>query len=127
MYGSKVWTLSQGAANKIDSFEWKILQKIPGPTQSKGVWRIRYNDEIYKRYKDVTLSTYIRLNRLMWVGHVGRMEQHHIPKKVLGSRFGGGRPLGRRRNRWEYVIQRNAANLLQIRNWKVEEEWRKNS
>jgi hypothetical protein len=52
MYGSKVWTLSQGAANKIDSFEWKILQ----------------------RYKDVALSTYIRLNRLMWVGYVVRME-----------------------------------------------------
>jgi hypothetical protein len=25
MYGSEVWTLSQGAANKIDSFERKIL------------------------------------------------------------------------------------------------------
>jgi hypothetical protein len=43
MYDSEVWTLSQGAANKIDLFERKILRKIFGPTQSKGVWRIRYN------------------------------------------------------------------------------------
>jgi hypothetical protein len=45
-------------------------------------------------YKDVALSTYIRLKRLIFAGHVVRME-HHIPKKVLGSCFGGGRPVGR--------------------------------
>jgi hypothetical protein len=57
------------------------------------------------------------------------MEQHRIPKKVLGSCFGGGRSVGRPQNRWEDVIQRDAANLLQIQNWKAvardEEEWRK--
>jgi len=64
----------------------------------------------------------------MWAGHVVRMEQHRIPKKVLGSCFGGGRPVGRPRNRWEDVIQRDAANLLRIRNWKAaarDKEWRK--
>jgi hypothetical protein len=76
-----------GATNKINSFEWKILQKMFGPTQSKGVWRIRYNDENYKMYKDMVLSTYICLKRLMWAGHVLRMEEHHIPKNVLGSCF----------------------------------------
>jgi hypothetical protein len=45
------------------------------------VWRIRYNDEICKMYKDVALSTYLHLKRLMWAGHVVRME-HCIPKTV---------------------------------------------
>jgi hypothetical protein len=128
MYGSEVWTLSQGATNEIDSFEWKILRKIFRSTQSKVVWRIRYNDEIYKMYKDVALSTYICLKRLMWVGHVVRMEEHRIPKKVLGSCFGGGRLVGRPRNRWEDAIQMDADSLLRIRNWKAvarDEEWRK--
>jgi hypothetical protein len=66
----------------------------------------------------------------MWVGHVVRMEQHRIPKKVLGTCFGGGRPVGRRRNRWEDAIQRDAAILLRIRTWKAaardKEKWRKN-
>jgi hypothetical protein len=85
MYGSEVCTLSQGAANKIDSFERNILRKTHLPTQSKGVWRIRYNDEIYKMYKDVcvALLTHICLKRLMWADYVLRMEQHRIPKKVL--------------------------------------------
>jgi hypothetical protein len=64
----------------------------------------------------------------MWVGHIVRMEEHRIPKKVLGSCFGGGRPVKRPRNKREDTIQRDAANLLQIRNSKAAargEEWRK--
>jgi hypothetical protein len=79
-------------------------------------------------YKDMALSACIRLKRLMWVGHVVRMEQHRIPNKVLGSCFGGGRPVARPRNRCEDVIQRDAANVLQIWNCKAaarEDEWRK--
>jgi hypothetical protein len=48
------------------------------------------------------------------------MEQHRIPKKVLGSRFGGGRP---------DIIQRDTANLIRIPNRKAaardKGEWRK--
>jgi hypothetical protein len=33
--------------------------------------------------------------RLMWAGHVVRMEQHRIPKKVIGNYFGGQSPVGR--------------------------------
>jgi hypothetical protein len=54
--------------------------------------------------------------------------QHRIPKKVTASCFEGRRPVGRPRNRWEDVIQKGAANLLGIRNWKAaarDEEWRK--
>jgi hypothetical protein len=56
------------------------------------------------------------------------MEQHRILKKVLGSCFEGGRPLGRPRNRWEEVIQTDASKLLRIRKWKAaarDKEWRK--
>jgi hypothetical protein len=76
------------------------------------------NDEIYKMYKDVALLTYIHLKRLTWALHVVRME-HRIPKKVLGSCFGGGKPVRRPRNRLKDVIQRDAANLLRIRKWKA--------
>jgi hypothetical protein len=51
------------------------------------VWRIRYNDEIYKMYKDVPLSTYIGLKILMRAGHVVRMEEHSIPKKGTRKMF----------------------------------------
>jgi hypothetical protein len=57
------------------------------------------------------------------------MKQHRFLKNFLGSCFVGGMPVERPRNRWKDVIQRDAANLLRIRNWKVAagdtEEWRK--
>ena len=41
MHGSEAQTLPKQAMNKIDSFEWKILQKISGPTNSQAVCRIK--------------------------------------------------------------------------------------
>jgi hypothetical protein len=67
---------------------------------------------MYQMYKDVALSPYIRLKRLMCVGHVVRMEQRLIPKEVLGSSFGGGRLVRRPRNSWEDVIQRMQTKFL---------------
>jgi hypothetical protein len=60
--------------NKIDTFERKLLGKIFGPTHSQGMWRIRYNEELYDMYNDIPLSTYIWIERFKCAGHVIRME-----------------------------------------------------
>jgi hypothetical protein len=67
---------------------------------------------IYKIYKGMALSTYICLKKVMWAGHFVKMEEHRIPKKVLGS-SGRGRPVGRPRNRREDVIQKDGSGRLQ--------------
>ena len=41
----------------------------------------------------------IRLNRLRWFGHVQRMEENRIPKRVLHMNLGTTRLRGRPRNR----------------------------
>jgi hypothetical protein len=41
------------------------------------------------------------LNRLCWFGHVQRMEENRIPKRVLYMNLGTRRPRGRPRNRWQ--------------------------
>jgi len=43
IYSSEARTLPKQVTNKIDSAEWKILQKISGPTNSQTIWRIKYN------------------------------------------------------------------------------------
>ena len=52
----------------------------------RGIWRIRFNGELYKLYDYIALSTLIRLKRLKWAGHVARMEGG---RKVLEGHFGG--------------------------------------
>jgi hypothetical protein len=59
----------------------------------------------------------IRIRRLEWAGHIIRMEEEKIKKKVLNGNFHTTRPVGRPRTRWVGVVQRDALQLLGIRGW----------
>jgi len=51
-------------------------------TMKKKIIKILTNKEIYTLVKKPTITQTIRLNRLQWFGHVQRMEENRIPKKV---------------------------------------------
>jgi hypothetical protein len=59
-----------------------VYRRILGPVydNEKENWRILTNKEIYAVVKK---PEKIWLNRLHWFGHVQRMEENRIPKKVL--------------------------------------------
>jgi hypothetical protein len=46
-------------------------------------WKILTNKEIYASVKKPTIIDTIRINRLCWFGHVQRMEENRIHKRVL--------------------------------------------
>jgi hypothetical protein len=50
----------------------------------------------------VVSVTIIRI--LEWAGHIIRMEEERIPKKVLNGNFHTTRPVGRTRTRWAEVV-----------------------
>ena len=52
---------------------------------------------------------------LVSTGHIIRLEEEWIPKKVLNGNFYATRPVGRPRTRWADVVQRDALQLLGIR------------
>ena len=76
---------------------------------------MRHNEELYKLYKDNDLATTIRLHRLQWAGHIIRMEDNQIPRKVLFNQIEGRRPVGRPKTRWIEAVARDADNLLKIK------------
>jgi hypothetical protein len=51
--------------------------------KEKENWKILTNKEMYEVVKNPTITETVRLNRLCWFGHVQRMEENRIPKKVL--------------------------------------------
>ena len=55
--------------------------------------------------KKPTIIETIRLNRLRWFGHVLRMEQNAIPKRVLYMNFGKTWLRCRPRNRWQDEVR----------------------
>jgi len=99
-------------------FERKILQRIYGPTHEGGYWRPRWNNELYSLYNEPNIVKDIKIRRLEWAGHIIRMEEERIPKKVLNGKFHTTRPVGRPRTRWANVVQRDALQLLGIRGWR---------
>ena len=65
--------------------------------REKENWRILTNKELYASVKKPTITQTIRLNRLRWFGHVQRMEENRIPKRVLNMNLGTTRLRGRPR------------------------------
>ena len=59
----------------------------------------------------------VRLNRLRLFGHVQRMEENIIPKKVLYMNFETTRMRGRPRNRWQDEV-REDGRLVGGKGWK---------
>jgi hypothetical protein len=69
----------------------------------------------------------IKIRRLGWAGHIKRMEEERIPKRVLNRNFHTTRPVGRPRTRWADVVEMDALQLLGIRGWRSKaanrDEW----
>jgi hypothetical protein len=103
-YGSETWTLSRKSENVLSIFKKKILKRIYGPVKDNGLWRIRYNKELYEIFVEPDLVTCIKLKTFQWAGHAQRMEGTRIPKKVLEVKFGGVRSVGKPRNKLEDVV-----------------------
>jgi hypothetical protein len=60
----------------------EVLRKIFGAVCVEGEWHIRTNDEVYKPYGELELAAEVKKTRLQYLGHVVRMEEDTVPKKI---------------------------------------------
>jgi hypothetical protein len=106
-YALETWILTKRDRKQMNIFEWKVYRRILGPVydNEKENWRILTNKEIYARFKELTITATIRLNRLRWFEHVQRKEENRIPKRVLYMNLGTTRLRGRSRNRWQDEVR----------------------
>jgi hypothetical protein len=94
----------------------RILRRIYGPTCENGVWRIKYNDELYGLYKDLDIVRVIKVARISWLGHLVRTEENSTCKKITFSQSEGSRKKGRPKLRWlDRVLK--AVKLLKVETW----------
>jgi hypothetical protein len=130
LYASETWTLTKRDRKQWNIFERKVYRRILSPVydSEKENWRILTNKEIYARVKKPTITETIRLNRLCWFGHVQRMEEHIIPKRVLYlyMNIGTTKLRGRPRNRWQDEV-RGDGQIVGGEGWQEKvhnrEEW----
>ena len=72
-----------GTRTKLKVFERKVLRRIYGLTKQKdGTWRIKTNEELNRLTDNKNIINYIKAQRLAWFGHVQRMPDTSMVKKV---------------------------------------------
>jgi hypothetical protein len=86
----------------MNIFERKVNRRILCLVydNEKENWRILTNKEIYAIATKPTITETVRLNRLCCFGHVQRMEENRIPKRVLYMNLETTKLRSRPRNRW---------------------------
>jgi hypothetical protein len=116
LYGSESWTLTKLNEDKLKIFEREILRNIYGPSYVNGVWRIRYNDELYKLFKEPNIVESIKINRLKWLGHIRRMDESSLCRQLVFSQLEGSRKKGRPKLKWlDDVLQ--DLKILKVTAW----------
>jgi hypothetical protein len=73
--------------NILRRFERKIIRRIYGPVRQRREWRIRNNEEIDNIIRKTDIVRFVKARRISWIGHVERMEDSRMPKRVMGEKI----------------------------------------
>jgi len=97
-------------------FERKIF-RIYGPKYEDGEWEIRMNQELEELNKGENTVKWIKGQRISWLGHLERMEEDRMPKKIFTQELQGTKQRGRPRKGWREEVVRDL-QLLGVRRWR---------
>ena len=98
-------------------FERKIFKRMYGPKYENGEWKSRTNRELEEMSKAENIVKWIKGQRIRWLGHLDRMEEDRMPKKIFTQELEGTRRRGRRTKGWKEEVERDL-QVLGVRSWR---------
>lgn len=108
LYSAETWATTLTEERRLDAFDNRCLRRI---LRVRWFQHVR-NTDIRRRTNQPAASLLLKVRRLRWYGHVVRMEDGRLPKRLMQWRpelVGGKRRRGRTRVRWLDVVKRDAA------------------
>jgi hypothetical protein len=96
-YGADTWTMTKKEEQALLIFERKMFRRIYGPKFDDGEWKSRMNRELEDLSKGEIIVKWIKRQRISWLGHLERMEENRMPKKIFTQEL--ERTRGRKRPR----------------------------
>jgi hypothetical protein len=80
-------------------------------------WKCRTNREQEELSKGVNIVKWIKEQRISWLGHLERMEEDRMPKKICTQELEGTRRRGKPRKGWREEVERDL-QVLGVRRWR---------
>jgi len=115
-YGVEAWTVTKKDEQALLVFERKIFRRIYGPKYENGEWKSRTNQELEEMSKGENIVKWIKGQRISWLGHLERMEEDTMPKKIFTKELEGTKQRGRPRKGWKEEVERDL-QVLGVRRW----------
>jgi len=98
-------------------FERKIFRIIYSPKYENGEWKSRKSRELGDMNKGENIVKWIKVQMISWLGHLERMEEDRMPKKIFTQEMEGTRQRGRPRKRRKEKVERDL-HVLGVRRWR---------
>ena len=97
MYGSESWTVNEREVNKVCTVEMAHLRSMTGKTLKD-----RVRNEWVLNECGVKESVKVKVQRsvMRWFGHIERMNEDRLTKRVYKGNVTGKRGRGRPRKQW---------------------------
>ena len=108
LYSCETWTVYSRHLKSLNSFHLKCLRKI-----LKICWQDKVPDtEVLHRADMTSIHTLISKNQLRWSGHVVRMDDNRLPKRIFyGELATGKRTTGGQYKRYKDTLKASLKNF----------------
>ena len=108
LYGSETWTTKRDAVRKLEVFHNRCLRGILGISAMQQRMEHISSVQLAKRFgMEESLEDMVMARQLCWLGHVARMSEERIPKKVLFGWLPQRRPAHGTKMRWRDRVRRD--------------------
>jgi len=104
--GAETWTVTEREEQAVLIFGRKIFRRIYSAKYGNGEWKSGTNREPEEMNKGENIEKWIKGQRISWLGHLERMEEDRMPKKIFTQELEGTRRRGRSRKRWKEEVER---------------------
>lgn len=126
-YAAETWTMGEREESQIQAAEMRFLRSMVGMTK-----RDRIRNTIIREMLGVEkLGDKMGRTRLRWYGHMKRMTEERMPRRIYEGSFEGSRRRGRPRKRWKESIARDLQargesweEVEESRMWEDKKKWR---
>jgi len=103
----EAWTLAKKEEKALLIFGRKMFRIIYGPKFRNGEWKSRMNRELEEMSKGENIVKWIKGQKKSWLGHLERMEEDKMPKKIFTQELEGMRRKERPRKIWKEEEERD--------------------